>query len=149
MKKNFQIRYNTQSTDDSNRWRLLFDGEEILVSSIIIDEDTKTTEDYIEGVGQKYHITCCGDLTLQDGKAYIKTGRKDNAVARHLAKTVTWRIIGTIDTIVLSYITLKYISNDQTGFLQTGITIGGLELFSKSILYFLHERAWWKFGKLR
>lgn len=141
MKKNFQIRYNTQSTDDSNRWRLLFDGEEILVSSIIIDEDTKTTEDYIEGVGQKYHITCCGDLTLQDGKAYIKTGRKDNAVARHLAKTVTWRIVGTIDTIMVGFFI--------TGNFKTGLAIGGVEVLTKMFLYFLHERAWWKFGKLR
>jgi len=141
MKKNFQIRYNTQSTDDSNRWRLLSDGDEILVSSIIIDEDTKTTEDYIEGVGQKYHISCCGDLTLQDGKAYIKTGRKDNTVARHLAKTITWRMVGTIDTIMVGFFI--------TGNIKTGLAIGGVEVLTKMLLYFLHERAWWKFGKLK
>jgi len=141
MKKNFQIRYNTQSTDDSNRWRLLSDGEETLVSSIIIDEDTKTTEDYIEGVGQKYHITCYGTLELKDGKAYIKTGRKDNTVARHLAKTITWRMVGTIDTIMVGFFI--------TGNIKTGLAIGGVEVLTKMLLYFLHERAWWKFGKLR
>lgn len=141
MKKNFQIRYNTQSTDDSNRWRLLSDGEETLVRSVIIDEDTKTTEDYIEGVGQKYHITCYGTLELKDDKAYIKTGRKDNTVARHLAKTITWRIVGTVDTIVLSSL--------LSGSLKIGLAIGGTEVLTKMVLYFLHERAWWKFGNLR
>jgi hypothetical protein len=41
----FQIRYNTVSTDDSNRWRLLCDGDEIQVSDIIINAETKTTKD--------------------------------------------------------------------------------------------------------
>ena len=31
--KVYQVRYNTQSTDDSNRWRLLCDGQEILVAN--------------------------------------------------------------------------------------------------------------------
>ena len=39
--KTYQIRYNTQSTDDSNRWRLIADGEETLVSNIIINTQTK------------------------------------------------------------------------------------------------------------
>ena len=33
--KTYQIRYNTQSTDDSNRWRLIDDGKEILVENKI------------------------------------------------------------------------------------------------------------------
>ena len=40
--KTYQIRYNTQSTDDSNRWRLISDGGETLVSDIIINTQTKT-----------------------------------------------------------------------------------------------------------
>jgi uncharacterized membrane protein len=55
---------------------------------------------------------------------------------RHIAKTVSWRIIGTIDTIVLSWII--------TGNLKVGMAIGGVEVITKMILYFLHERAWYK-----
>ena len=58
---------------------------------------------------------------------------------RHLAKTITWRIIGTIDTIVLSWII--------TGQLKVGLAIGGVEVISKMILYYLHERAWYKYIK--
>jgi len=34
----------------------------------------------------------------------MQTKRTDNTIARHLAKTITWRIVGTIDTMVLSWI---------------------------------------------
>ena len=55
---------------------------------------------------------------------------------RHIAKTITWRIIGTLDTILLGWI----ISGDPL----IGIQIGGLELFTKMILYYFHERAWYR-----
>lgn len=60
-------------------------------------------------------------------------------VKRHLAKTVTWRVIGTLDTIILSGLI--------TGSWELGMAIGGVEVFTKMILYFLHERAWYKFSK--
>ena len=136
----FQIRYNTVSTDDSNRWRLLCNGKEIQVSDIIINAETKTTKDYIEGVGEKWHVTCKGVLTLKDNVAYIDYKRSDNFVARHLAKTITWRIVGTIDTMVLSGLI--------TGDWKIGMAIGGTEVLTKMVLYFIHERIWWRFGKL-
>jgi hypothetical protein len=46
--KKFQIRYNTQSTSDIDRWRLIEDGNEILVSDIIIDGHTFTTKDWMQ-----------------------------------------------------------------------------------------------------
>ena len=58
---------------------------------------------------------------------------------RHIAKTISWRIIGTLDTIILSGII--------TGSLTLGLAIGGVEIITKMILYFLHERAWYKFSK--
>lgn len=58
---------------------------------------------------------------------------------RHLLKTISWRAVGTIDTIVLSGVV--------TGSWTTGLTIGGIEVLTKMVLYFLHERAWYKFSK--
>lgn len=55
---------------------------------------------------------------------------------RHIAKTITWRIVGTLDTIILSWFI--------TGNPITGVKIGGLELFSKMVLYYAHERVWYK-----
>jgi len=58
------------------------------------------------------------------------------SIYRHLAKTISWRIIGTIDTMVLGFFI--------TGDFQMALTIGGLEIFTKMLLYFLHERVWYK-----
>jgi len=58
---------------------------------------------------------------------------------RHLAKTISWRVIGTVDTIVLSGVI--------TGSWTTGLAIGGVEVVTKMTLYFLHERAWYRFSK--
>ena len=58
---------------------------------------------------------------------------------RHIAKTISWRIVGTLDTIILSGII--------TGSWELGLAIGGVEVFTKMILYFLHERIWYKYSK--
>ena len=55
---------------------------------------------------------------------------------RHLAKTLTWRTIGSIDTLFLSWLI--------SGNLFFGIQIGLLEVGSKMILYYFHERFWFK-----
>jgi uncharacterized membrane protein len=58
---------------------------------------------------------------------------------RHLLKTISWRVIGTLDTMLLSALI--------TGSWEMGLTIGGVEVFTKMILYFFHERAWYKLSK--
>jgi|TARA_B110000438_G_scaffold8978_1_gene8935 uncharacterized membrane protein len=58
---------------------------------------------------------------------------------RHIAKTISWRIIGTIDTVIISGII--------TGSWGVGLAIGGIEVISKMVLYYIHERAWYKFSK--
>ena len=57
---------------------------------------------------------------------------------RHIAKTISWRIIGTLDTMILSWII--------TGSLKIGMAIGGVEVITKMVLYYFHERAWYKFS---
>jgi uncharacterized membrane protein len=55
---------------------------------------------------------------------------------RHIVKTVTWRIIGTLDTILIGWL----ISGDPI----IGVKIGFLEIFTKMLLYFIHERVWYR-----
>ena len=61
---------------------------------------------------------------------------KDKSYNRHIAKTFTWRFVATVDTILLSWII--------TGNPITGLKIGVVEVFTKMILYFFHERIWFK-----
>ncbi|MCC8358469.1 DUF2061 domain-containing protein [Salinimicrobium sediminilitoris] len=55
---------------------------------------------------------------------------------RHLAKTISWRVVGTIDTMVLAWI----ISGDP----MIGLKIGLVEVITKMILYYLHEKIWYR-----
>tara|TARA_R110002111_G_scaffold98272_1_gene151604 strand:- start:1018 stop:1449 length:432 start_codon:yes stop_codon:yes gene_type:complete len=55
---------------------------------------------------------------------------------RHFAKTITWRIVGTLDTLLLSW----FISNDMS----VGLKMGLFELVTKMLLYYVHERVWFK-----
>lgn len=58
---------------------------------------------------------------------------------RHLAKAVSWRILGTIDTMLVGWLV--------TGNLAIGMSIGAIEVFTKIFLYYGHERAWYNFSK--
>ena len=55
---------------------------------------------------------------------------------RSLFKTISWRVVGTIDTIIISFII--------TGEISSALSIGSIEVVSKMILYYFHERAWSK-----
>lgn len=69
----------------------------------------------------------------------VKMGVKrngDDSKKRHLAKTVTWRMVGTIDTMVLAWI----ISGNP----MTGVKIGVAEVITKMLLYYFHERMWYR-----
>ncbi len=56
--------------------------------------------------------------------------------SRSFAKALSWRMTGTVDTMVISMIV--------TGSIKLAATIGLTEVVTKSVLYYLHERAWLK-----
>jgi len=64
----------------------------------------------------------------------------EDARLRHLLKTISWRIIGTIDTVLLGW----WLSGDW----KLGASIGGLEFFTKMVLYYGHERIWYTYGRI-
>lgn len=62
---------------------------------------------------------------------------------RSVAKTISWRTVGTLDTIIVSYFI--------TGSFVMAASIGSIEVVTKMILYYFHERAWNKinFGRIK
>lgn len=140
--KTYQIRYNTVSQNDSERWRLIENGNETLVANIIIDGSTYTTKDWMEEIQDyKWHITCEGHCEVKNNIAYIKTVKEKSVLKRHIFKSISWRVIGTIDTMILGWVV--------TGNPLTGLKIGTLEVLTKMTLYFLHERIWYKYVKIK
>ena len=53
---------------------------------------------------------------------------------RSLAKAISWRTTGSIDTFVLSWLI--------TGNVKFAGSIASVEVVTKIALYYLHERAW-------
>tara|TARA_B110000046_G_C12919400_1_gene366433 strand:+ start:386 stop:610 length:225 start_codon:yes stop_codon:yes gene_type:complete len=62
---------------------------------------------------------------------------------RSIVKTISWRVLGTLDTIIISYFI--------TSSLAMAASIGSIEVVTKMILYYYHERAWNKlsFGRAK
>ena len=62
---------------------------------------------------------------------------------RSVAKTISWRTVGTLDTMLVSYII--------TGSIAMAASIGGIEVITKMVLYYFHERTWskLKFGIIK
>ena len=60
---------------------------------------------------------------------------------RSVVKAMSWRAIGSLDTLMISWF--------ATGDLKTASSIASIDLFTKMILYFFHERVWnaLKWGK--
>jgi uncharacterized membrane protein len=60
-------------------------------------------------------------------------------VKRHIAKTISYRIISTL----IGFLLMWWIS----GSIKIGAAFGAGELLIKPFLYFLHERVWYKWSK--
>ncbi len=78
-----------------------------------------------------------GQILTTSKTKEVSTYEKDKVSEkpiRSLVKSISWRIVGTIDTILISWII--------TGKLDMAFTIGSIELVTKMVLYFFHERIW-------
>lgn len=63
----------------------------------------------------------------------------DSSKKKHIAKTITWRLLATLTTIILAWL----VSGDYT----IGLKVGFLEFFVKMLLYYFHERIWYNYSK--
>ncbi|WP_373055518.1 DUF2061 domain-containing protein [Zunongwangia sp. H14] len=73
-------------------------------------------------------------LNKSKEKKTYKVDKTSEKPLRSIAKTISWRIVGTMDTVAISWI--------LTGQIETALAIGSVELVTKMILYFGHERLW-------
>lgn len=71
----------------------------------------------------------------------IKVSERADKPLKSVLKAVTWRIVGTIDTMIVSYFI--------TGRVTVALSIGSIEVFTKMILYYFHERLWAHIHRLK
>lgn len=137
----FQIRFNTVSTCEEDRWRLITNGEEILVSNVIVDGHTYTSKDWMEDTQEyKWHISCEGYVSIKNNVAHIITIKEESVMTRHILKTLSYRILGTAITVITAY---------SLGMsIEISSLLGVGELILKPIVYFFHERVWYKYIRI-
>lgn len=69
----------------------------------------------------------------QNAKSIAQSENSEKPL-RSVIKTISWRAIGTLDTILISWLI--------TGHIALALSIGSIELVTKMVLYFFHERIW-------
>ena len=67
-------------------------------------------------------------------KASFDDDKKSERPIRSIAKAVSWRVIGTLDTLIVSYL--------LTGKVAVAASIASIDFVTKMFLYFFHERIW-------
>ncbi len=58
--------------------------------------------------------------------------------SRSISKSISWRILASCDTMLISYVITRS--------LKIAAAIGSIEVLTKMVLYYFHERAWNKFA---
>ena len=74
-------------------------------------------------------------------KGIIKVSDRADKPIKSVMKSVSWRIVGTIDTMIISYFI--------TGKLTVALSIGSVEVLTKTVLYYFHERLWAHIHKIK
>ncbi|MGJ8735940.1 DUF2061 domain-containing protein [Zobellia laminariae] len=67
-------------------------------------------------------------------KKNFSEDQKSERPIRSIAKAVSWRVIGTLDTLIVSYL--------LTSEVAIAASIASIDFVTKMFLYFFHERLW-------
>jgi uncharacterized membrane protein len=74
-------------------------------------------------------------------KGVMKVSDRADKPIKSIMKSISWRIVGTIDTMVISYFI--------TGKVTIALSIGSVEVLTKTVLYYFHERLWAHIHKIK
>ena len=120
-------------------WRFVGTIDTVLLSWLLIGDPKVGLQ-----IGGAELVTKMGLYYLHERAWYkLKIFRDNHSRARHILKTITWRFVGTIDTMLLGWII--------SGNAEVGLSLGLLELITKMTLYYAHERVWYRsnFGLIK
>ena len=74
------------------------------------------------------------DLHFARKKSPEKDTTPKESISRSALKAISWRLVGTFDTILIAYFI--------TGTISQALSIGFIEWGTKIVLYFINERLW-------
>jgi uncharacterized membrane protein len=64
------------------------------------------------------------------------------ARSRSLVKAVTWRMVGSVDTFIVSFIVATLFHRPMGNAASIAVSIASVETVTKVVLFYFHERAW-------
>ncbi|MEO9513390.1 MAG: DUF2061 domain-containing protein [Flavobacteriaceae bacterium] len=73
-------------------------------------------------------------LNTKKEKTSFKKDKNSERPIRSIAKAVSWRVVGTVDTLVISYFFVDEV--------MLAASIASADFVTKMVLYFFHERIW-------
>lgn len=73
-------------------------------------------------------------LNNEATKTSFDDDKKSEKPIRSIAKALSWRVVGTLDTLLISYL--------LTGKIALAASIASIDFLTKMVLYFFHERLW-------
>lgn len=74
-------------------------------------------------------------------KGVVRVSDRADKPVKSALKAISWRIVGTIDTMIISYFI--------TGKVTVAVSIGSVEVITKTFLYYFHERLWAHIHKIK
>ena len=77
-------------------------------------------------------------LGKQASRKKYANDKKSERPIRSVAKAISWRVIGTLDTLLISYLLTEKVA--------IAASIASIDFVTKMFLYFFHERLWNKIG---
>ena len=73
-------------------------------------------------------------LNKKQARNNYNADKKSEKPIRSVAKALSWRVVGTLDTLLISYL--------LTGKITIAASIASIDFLTKMVLYFFHERVW-------
>lgn len=110
-------------------WRILGTLDTIIISRFVSGHTDVALKIGVTEVITKYVLYFFHERAWNSA-----LGEAPSKPIHSILKSISWRVIGTTDTILLAWY--------YTGDFSAGLTIGSIELTTKIILYYFHERLW-------
>ncbi|MEM6829985.1 MAG: DUF2061 domain-containing protein [Bacteroidota bacterium] len=119
-------------------WRVIASLTTFILTLIFFKEDPNATQKAIWVA--VFESTSKMILYYYHERIWYLTKVKIRSSVRHLIKTVTWRVIASLTTFIIALIIFK----EDAQAMQKASGIAIVETFIKMLLYYLHERVWYK-----
>ncbi len=122
-------------------WRIIGTGDTILLSWLFTGQIASALKIGFTEVFTKIFLFYLHEKLLWSRLKFGQTWSADGVLIaeksyRSLIKGISWRFFGTLDTIIIAFF--------WTGDFAKAFAIGGTEIITKVLLYWIHERLWLK-----